>query len=1028
MHMKSRRIIKKTLKITGTTLLSLLLIAFLIPILFKKQITNLVKKEINKSINAKVDFKDVSLSLLRHFPKVSISIDDLSVVGLGEFEGDTLLYSKQTDASANLFSVLKGKNIKVFGLFLDEPRIHAIMTKDGKANWDIAKETPDTGTPDSDTTASAFKLSLKRYSINNGYLVYDDASSDTYIELENFDHAGSGDFTQDVFTLSTQTEADAASITQGTIPYLANTKADIGADIKIDLTSNTYTFKTDDIALNDLTLSLDGFLQLVNDSTYNMDIKFQSPNNDFKSILSMIPAVYTEDFSDIKTSGEAKFSGWVKGVYDPQRMPAYDVNLEVKNGSFQYPDLPKPVKNIQLSLQAGNTDGQPDNAVINLSKGHLEMDNEPFDFRFLLKNPVTIRYIDAAAKGKLDLSQVTQFVKLPNGTKLSGLVWADAFAKGVMKDLQTQSGTFTAGGFFDIKNLFYSAADFPQPIRNGNMKVELQNTGGVADNTFINVNAGHIEVGNDPVDFTLQLSKPVTAMIFNGSAKGRLTLGNLDQFMSFEKGTSLSGTLNADLKFAGNKAMITSGKYDEINMSGAASLYNVKYIAPDYPTGISIASTTANFNPANVTISQFNGNYLGSNFSGNGNLNNLLGFAINNEPLSGTINVSVDNMNLNAWTGTASTSAASKTGGVTEAGGAFLVPANMNITLNAKAGRVVYDDINYDNINGTVSLKNETVNFNNVKGNAMDGSIVINGDYSTLTNKTKPDIGLSYTIKDMSVQKVFYAFNTVQALMPIGKFLDGKLSSELTMTGSLKDNMMPNLQSLTGKGNLLLIEGVLRKFAPLEKLANTLQIDRLKSISVKDIKNYIEFANGKVLVKPFDIKIDDIVMQIGGMHGFDQSIDYIIDMKVPRRLLGSAGNNLINGLVSSANSKGIPVSVGDMVDLNVKVGGSLSNPAIKVDLEKVVGNAVDDLKEQAKDFAQQKLDSAKQQVKESFEGVKEQVKDELKDKLKEQIFGKDTAKTITPADSTKKPGSGIKQTIKDIFNRPKKNKTDTLKN
>jgi hypothetical protein len=42
-----------------------------------------------------------------------------------------------------------------------------------------------------------------------------------------------------------------------------------------------------------------------------------------------------------------------------------------------------------------------------------------------------------------------------------------------MSALQNQAGNFNAGGFFDIKNLFYSSAAFPQPVQNGNMKVQL---------------------------------------------------------------------------------------------------------------------------------------------------------------------------------------------------------------------------------------------------------------------------------------------------------------------------------------------------------------------------------------------------------------------------------------------------------------------------------------------------------------------------------------------------------------------------
>lgn len=1018
---------KKVLKITGITFLVLLLLAFIIPVVFKKQIQSLVKKEINKSINAKVDFSDVKLSLFRHFPRVAIILEDLSVTGLGEFANDTLLSVKKADAAARLFSIIKGKDINVSGIYLQSPRIHALVNKAGQANWDIAKESSGS----TDTSASAFKMTLKKYEINNGYLLYRDEQANTFVEVDDFDHEGSGDLTADVFTLSTITHANSASISQDNIPYLLNTKADIKGDIKIDNKSSTYSFNTDDIVLNNLKLSADGFFQLVNDSTYKMDIKFQSPSNDFKSILSMVPAMYTKDFSSIKTTGNAIFKGFVKGTYSPSEIPAYDVNLEIKDGFFQYPDLPKPVKNIQLALRASNIDGQPDNAVIIISKGHLEMDNEPFDFRFIYKNPVTSQLIDAAAKGKLDLSQVSKFIKLENGTKLAGLVSADAFVKGPMQALQEQKGAFEAGGFFDITNLYYSDNSFPQPVKNGNIKATLTNNGGIADKTTINISSGHIEVGNDPVDFSLQVTNPVSTANFNGAAKGRFTLDNIKQFTSLEPGTSLSGILNADLKFAGNKTIISKGEYDKLNISGVTSLSNVKYITKDYPTGISISTVAAAFNPSNVTISNFAGNYLGSNFSGNGTLNNLISFAVKNDPLSGNINATVDKMNLNDWMGTEENAATeTSSAGAATPSSPFLVPANMSISLNAAAGQVTYDKVNYNNINGSLILANETIKLQNVKANALDGSILINGSYSTKNNKAKPDITLSYNIDDVDLQKAFLSFNTVQAIMPIGKFLSGKLNSALTLTGDLKGNMMPDLESLTGKGNVLLIEGVLKKFAPLEKIATLLQIDRLKSISVKDIKNYFEFANGKVLVKPFKVNVEDIQMEIGGKHGFDQSIDYIIGMKVPRKYLGSQGNNLINGLVTKATSKGIPLNIGDMVDLNIKVGGSISSPSIQIDLEQVVGDAVKDLEQQAVDFAKEKIDSVKDKIKDSINTVTSRLKDSLKQKLKDQIFGKDTNNqgNMPPDTAKKNEGAVIKKTLKDILNKARKPKSDSTRN
>ena len=239
-------------------------------------------------------------------------------------------------------------------------------------------------------SASPFKMNLEKYRITNGYIYYkDETGSNMTAEISGLNHEGSGDFTQDLFTLSTNTKADAVSFTYESVPYLVNAATDIDADISIDTKTSKYSFSTNDIKVNNLTLSAAGFFQLANDSTYNMDITFKTPSNDFKDILSLIPAVYKQDFDKIKTSGSASFNGFVKGTYSPQQMPAYDVNLGIKDGLFQYPDLPAPVKNIQLAAHLSNVDGQTDNTVIDISKGHVEMGNEPFDFKLLFRKPLT---------------------------------------------------------------------------------------------------------------------------------------------------------------------------------------------------------------------------------------------------------------------------------------------------------------------------------------------------------------------------------------------------------------------------------------------------------------------------------------------------------------------------------------------------------------------------------------------------------------------------------------------------------------
>ena len=211
-----------------------------------------------------------------------------------------------------------------------------------------------------------------------------------------------------------------------------------------------------------------------------MDIKFNTPSTAFKTILSLIPSIYKTDFDKIKTSGNASFDGFVKGEYNHVKIPAYQVNLKVDNGFFQYPDLPQPVKNIGILMKIDNPDGITDHTVVDISKGHIEFGNDPFDFRILFKNPLTVQYIDATLKGKLNLADITRFVKLKAGTSLAGLLDANATAKGNLSTItKQQSGDFSANGFVNITGLNYSSPDFPQPVKNSQIQLAFQNPFGV---------------------------------------------------------------------------------------------------------------------------------------------------------------------------------------------------------------------------------------------------------------------------------------------------------------------------------------------------------------------------------------------------------------------------------------------------------------------------------------------------------------------------------------------------------------------
>ncbi len=131
--------LKKILIGLGSFIVLLLLAAFILPIVYKGKIEIMVKEEINKSLNAKVDFASYDLTIFSSFPNLSIELNNLSVVNQSPFEGDTLAGMKQLSLTIDIMSVIGGGQIDIESILLNQPLINLLVLKDGRANWDIAK-------------------------------------------------------------------------------------------------------------------------------------------------------------------------------------------------------------------------------------------------------------------------------------------------------------------------------------------------------------------------------------------------------------------------------------------------------------------------------------------------------------------------------------------------------------------------------------------------------------------------------------------------------------------------------------------------------------------------------------------------------------------------------------------------------------------------------------------------------------------------------------------------------------------------
>ena len=142
------------------------------------------------------------------------------------------------------------------------------------------------------------------------------------------------------------------------------------------------------------------------------DITFKTKNTRFKDVLSMIPAIYKTDFEDIQTDGQFKMNGYVKGIYNNKNMPAYGINLLVKNAWFKYPDLPKSVKNINIDLKVDAEEGSGDNMTVNIKKASMTTAGNPFSMNAFINMTAADVAMNGNVKGKIDFNSVKEVIFL----------------------------------------------------------------------------------------------------------------------------------------------------------------------------------------------------------------------------------------------------------------------------------------------------------------------------------------------------------------------------------------------------------------------------------------------------------------------------------------------------------------------------------------------------------------------------------------------------------------------------------------
>lgn len=526
--------------------------------------------------------------------------------------------------------------------------------------------------------------------------------------------------------------------------------------------------------------------------------------------------------------------------------------------------------------------------------------------------------------------------------------------QGYVKGLYSETSLPGFGLDLQVNDAMFRYASLPEAVKNIELTLRVANNGSGADATVIDIPAFHFELGGNPVHLRLMAKTPVSDPYVDANLLGKLNLGDVSRFYPLDDSMTLSGILEANLKAKGNLSAIESGRYTAFDASGHFSVNNLNMTNSLFPKKLVISEALLNLSPSVAELPILRTAIGRNNLKANGKIENLMAYAFGKGELKGQLNISSDYFNANDFLQNHSQPESQPD---STAIGIIEVPAGVDFTLTASFAHLIYDKMDIHDLKGQIRVKDKIIAFKDVNMKALDGTLKLNGSYSTVV-KEKPMLDFAMDVRDVDVKQAFLTFNTIEKLAPIAGLTSGKMSTKLELKTDLDGKMMPVFPTFNGSGNLQSPALTFNNVSSFNKLADALKIEKFRQWAIRQINLSFEMHEGKVFVKPFETNLGNTKAEISGWNSFDQTMEFVLQLNIPRAEFGGAANAVLDKLVAAANSKGVQFALNDMIPVTVLIAGTLTNPIITTNLKTTATNIADQMKQQLGETLQQKKDEA----------------------------------------------------------------------
>lgn len=879
---KSRSIVFKIAKYFGITFVVILGLLFLTPIVFEDQIKEQIKKTANERLSAELNYSDVSVSFFRHFPSLTLTLDDLSLNGSAPYKNEKFITAKEVSFGINVASLIFSKSVKIDQIYLSDSFINVKVNPNGEANYNIYKSQEQSTQPKDSSEAA---LKLERIEILNSKIIYDDKSTKVHFDALGFNYLGKGDLNKAVFDLYSKAKIEKLNIVYEDEPYLMNKKIDADLITKININSLSFFFQQNNLKINQLLVDLKGKFDILKDG-YNMDFVIKSDNSDLYDVFTAFPPKYITWLSQTEIKGKTNLLFTLKGKYITSQNIAPDLNLDIKinDGFVNYNKSAFPVSNLNLDIKTKVPSLNPELAIIDAKNLSLNINQDYLKSKFLVKG-VNTPDINGDFKAKIDLEKLTRALGIPD-IQLKGTLVSDVKANGIFD--QKNKRFPVTNGKMDLKNGYLKTPYYPNPITNITINSKIENQKGTFQDLKVNLKPVQFTFEGKPVFVQADLSN-FDDLTYDVKAKGELDVNRIYKVFS-QKGLDLDGFVKADLVLKGKQSDAEKGNYSKLHNKGTLELRNIGIASEYLPKKFIIKEGIFKINQDKMSFNNFLAAYEQSDFKMNGYLQNVFNYATTNTGvLRGSFKVTARYINVDEFmsatdpntsvTQNSAPKAASKSAESKQTG-VIIIPTNLNLQLFANAKKVNFDKLNLQNATGNLSMKNGKLTMQNAGFNLIGCNVSMNANYQAVTPQ-KANFDYSIKAADFDIKRAYNEIEVFRKMASAAEKAQGIVSLDYQLKGRLNGNMDPVYPSLVGGGTLSVKDVKVRGLKMFNAVSKQTNSESMKNpdVSKVDIKTTVK--NNIITVERFKFKFAGFRPRIEGTTSLDGKLNLKMRLGLP---------------------------------------------------------------------------------------------------------------------------------------------------